>query len=101
MEVSIDNGPLVVQEYLQQLIRLNPCDIYRITERPPEVAVTLWLYEHIRQFIIELNLLVNVLEENCHCHKMNVTEQWQFLCASHSHPQEVKHTLFSATPLII
>jgi len=51
-------GPFAVQEYLQQLIRNDPSEINKIIRTPENVDETVWQYEHIRQFILELNLLV-------------------------------------------
>jgi acetoacetate decarboxylase len=52
------NGPFAAQEYLQELIRNDPSNIAKICEPPKEVDESVWQYEHIRQFILELNLLV-------------------------------------------
>lgn len=51
-------GPFAVQEYLQELIRSDPANIQKIIELPNAVDESVWQYEHIRQFILELNLLV-------------------------------------------
>ena len=56
--ISTMKGPFAVQEYLQELIRSEPSNIKRIVEPPPNVDESVWQYEHIRQFILELNLLV-------------------------------------------
>ncbi len=57
-DISRMNGPFAVQEYLQELIRNEPANVVKICELPPEVDESVWQYEHIRQFILELNLLV-------------------------------------------
>ena len=36
----------------------DPSNVKKICEPPPEVDEAVWQYEHIRQFILELNLLV-------------------------------------------
>ena len=62
-------GPFAAQEYLQELISNNiisltfskvndPSNIVKICEPPKEVDEAVWQYEHIRQFILEMNLLV-------------------------------------------
>ena len=102
-------GPFAVQEYIQELIRHNPTDIKKIIEPPPDVDISVWQYEHMRQFILELNLLVVHLEDICtiaSCPKMKATDEWLYLCASHKTPQEcsaidyMTHTLDHATALI-
>ena len=85
-------GPFAVQEYIQEKIRLDPSDIKGICETPPEVDESAWQYEHIRQFLLELNLLVVELQGVCttkQCPKMKATDDWLYLCASHDMPQEV------------
>jgi len=67
-DIANMNGPFAVQEYLQELISKtqlishlignDPSNIARICEVPKEVDESVWQYEHIRQFILELNLLV-------------------------------------------
>lgn len=57
-EIAKMNGPFAVQEYLQELIRNEPANVMKICDLPPEVDESVWQYEHIRQFILELNLLV-------------------------------------------
>nr|AIA82462.1 phocein [Stentor coeruleus] len=108
-EYSNMSGPFAVQEYIQELIRANPSDIKKIIEPPPDVDISVWQYEHMRQFILELNLLVVYLENICTmttCPKMKATDEWLYLCASHKTPQEcsaidyMTHTLDHATALI-
>ena len=56
---------------------------------PKEVDESVWQYEHIRQFILELNLLVVQLQGLCTkelCPKMKATDEWLYLCASHKQP---------------
>lgn len=61
------SGPFAVQEYLQELISNknlefflgnDPANVKKICEPPKEVDEVVWQYEHIRQFILEMNLLV-------------------------------------------
>lgn len=84
-------GPFAVQEYIQELIRHDSSNIEKIIERPRDVDDSVWQYEHMRQFIIELNLLVVYLQGSCtsiSCPKMKATEEWMYLCASHKTPQD-------------
>ena len=83
--------PFAVREYLQEKIRNDPSDIEGICKPPEDVDENLWQYEHIRQFLLELNLLVVQLQgiwTSQTCPKMKATEDWLYLCASHDFPQE-------------
>ncbi len=85
-------GLFYIQEYIQEVIRTYPSDIKKIIEAPKEVDVSVWKYEHLRQFILELNLLVVQLQGECTkqtCPKMKATDDWQYLCAAHKDVQEV------------
>ena len=57
-DISNMNGPFAAQEYLQELIRNDPSNIAKICEPYKEVYQSVWQYKDIRQFILELNLLV-------------------------------------------
>lgn len=86
-------GLFSVQEYIQELIRDNPSDVKKIIEAPAEVDLSVWKYEHLRQFILETNLLIVQLQGVCTkqtCEKMKATDDWQYLCAVHKETQEVK-----------
>jgi hypothetical protein len=87
-------GLFSVQEYIQELIRDNPSDVKKIIEAPAEVDLSVWKYEHLRQFILETNLLIVQLQGVCTkqtCEKMKATDDWQYLCAVHKETQEVKN----------
>lgn len=59
---------------------------------PKGVDTYLWQYEHLRQFMIELNALVASIDGICtkvSCPIMKATDEWVFLCAAHSTPKEV------------
>jgi len=107
-EFSSMQGPLAVQEYIQELIRNDPSNIAKIIEPPPEVDLNVWQYEHLRQFILELNLLVTQLNGICTpqtCPKMQAND-WLYLCASHKKEQEcsaidyMTHNLDFATSVL-
>ena len=57
LDVSELTGPFAAQEYLQSLIR-SPEPVADIVSTPKGINGNLWQYEHIRYFIIELNLLL-------------------------------------------
>lgn len=40
-------------------------NVQRICEPPNDVDINVWQYEHLRQFILELNLLVTQLKGIC------------------------------------
>ena len=71
------------------LVGNDPANVVKICEPPKEVDESVWQYEHIRQFILELNLLVVQLQGICTsrtCPKMKATDEWLYLCASHRQP---------------
>ena len=61
-------------------------NIERIIEKPPSVDLGVWKYEHIRQFVLELNLLATSLRDICgreSCPTMKGSAESEFLCAAH------------------
>ena len=102
-------GEFSVQEYIQELIRSDPANIVKICEPPKGADLAVWQYEHLRQFVLELNLLVVQLQGICNaksCPKMKATEEWLYLCACHPTTQECPaidymiHTLDYAASLL-
>eukprot|EP01083_Nonionella_stella_P146700 461731_1 len=100
-------GAFAYQEHIQELISSDKTNLNKICTLPPEQDQHVWVMEHIRQFIQELNMLVVYLDPACNettCPKMTASK-WEFLCATHPQPQEccaidyIQHTLngFSAT----
>ena len=84
-------GLFSVQEYIQELIRDNPSDIQKIIKLPQDVDLGVWKYEHLRQFILETNLLIVQLQGLCtkqSCPKMKATDDWLYLCAVHKETLE-------------
>ena len=82
-EFSKKKGLFAVQEYIQELIREDPSDIKLIITPPKDVDILVWKYEHIRQFILETNLLIVQLQGICTkhtCPRMKATEDWLYLC---------------------
>lgn len=58
---------------------------------PEGVNQNLWLYEHVCQFVTELNLLIVKLHGICTaetCPKMKATDVWLYKCACHNQPQD-------------
>jgi Mob1/phocein family. len=107
-DFSSMQGPLAVQEYIQELIRNDPSNVKKIIEPPEEVDINVWQYEHMRQFILELNLLVTQLNGVCtpqSCPKMKAND-WLYLCAAHKKEQEccaidyMTHNLDLATSIL-
>ena len=91
-EYSKMKGLFAVQEYIQELVRHDPSNIQKIIEKPSEVDLTLWIYEHLRQFILETNLLIVQLQGVCTkqtCPKMKATDDVLYMCAVHKETLEV------------
>jgi len=94
------------QEYIQDRIRIDETNIDSILKAPEGHDVNVWLYEQIRQFTLELNHFSVLFKDICNqntCPKMKATDDWLFLCASHSSIQECSaidyfiHTLDSTS----
>jgi hypothetical protein len=43
----------------------DSANIERIIERPGQIDINTWKYEHVRQFVLELNLLATSLKDIC------------------------------------
>jgi len=105
-----EGGPLSIPEYIQDLIREDASNIDRIYELPNDEADPLvWQYEHLRQFVIEFNLLLVALGDECTpdtCPRMTASNEWQYLCAAHRKPQDcaaidyMRHTIDGSTALL-
>ena len=90
-DYSKKKGLFSVQEYIQELIRDNPANVKKIIEPPKGVDLNAWKYEHLRQFILETNLLIVQLKGICTkdtCPKMQASQDWLYLCAVHKEPQD-------------
>ncbi|KAG0730146.1 MOB kinase activator-like 4 [Chionoecetes opilio] len=103
------DSTLVVQQYIQQTIRVDHNNIDTILNAPETQDEGVWKYEHLRQFCMELNGLAVRLQGECQpstCTQMTATEQWIFLCAAHKTPKEcpaidyTRHTLDGAACLL-
>jgi len=88
------DGAFSTQEYIQQKIRHNPravVDIVRLPEKEDSSTdEKVWIYEQLRQFLIECNFLVSAIASECTeetCPKM-VVAKWEILCAAHKKPKE-------------
>jgi len=80
------DGQFAIQEYIQQLIRKDPSDIATICKCPKGHDSNVWILEHLRIFLAQLNLLAVYLSEDCtgeSCPMMVATKDWEFLCAAH------------------
>jgi hypothetical protein len=108
-DYSQKTGPLAVQEYIQELIRFNSSDIEKIIEPPLGCDVGTWQYEHIRQFLLESNLLVTQLQNVCNetiCPVMRINND-TYKCTVHETWTECSaidymiHNLDSATEILL
>lgn len=95
------DGPFGIQEYIQQSQRLYPDEILKLVKCPEDQDENVWVYEQLRQFLIDMNQIVVILAPVCtssSCPKM-IASKYEFLCAAHGKPQEcsaidyVIHTL--------
>jgi len=102
-------GTFAAQEYLHQLILKDPSNVAAIIQHPPSVDKNVWILEHLRRFLSELNLLMVYLDDECTvdtCPKMCATKDWEFLCAAHEEPKKccamdyVSHTLVGFVSLL-
>ena len=107
-------GPLAVQEYIQELISL-----FVFTQETTQAifrklfknhSKQIWKYEHIRQFVLELNLLATSLKDICSkdsCPTMKGSSDSEFLCAAHKTPiyctaiDYMVHNLDQATSILL
>ena len=64
-EFSEMEGPLAVQEYIQQMIRMDSSEVDTIITIPKGCDKNVWVCEHIRQLVLELNLFVTQLKSYC------------------------------------
>jgi len=97
------------QEYLQQMIHKDPSDVLAVIKLPHGQDKPVWILEHLRRFLMELNLMVVFLDDECTvdtCPKMCATQDWEFLCAAHPEPKKCSaidytiHTLTGFTALL-
>jgi hypothetical protein len=107
-DYPLKKGPLALQEYLQEMVRNSPGEVAKLVEPPAGADTLAWQFEHLRQFILELNLLVTHLRSACtreHCGKMKSLEGVA-LCSVHKVAQECSamdyahHNLDHATTLL-
>lgn len=91
------DGPLSAQEFIQLQINADSGNIAAITALPRGCPRNVWVYEHLRQFIAQLNALIALLarggegdqaapEDACtpqSCSSMTCTDKWGYLCAAH------------------
>ncbi|RHY30158.1 hypothetical protein DYB32_004561 [Aphanomyces invadans] len=103
------NGPFQAEQRIQREIRVNPRNVKAIYDLPEDIDVYIWQYEHLRQVVKELNILVALLDGACtkqSCTIMKATDDWVFLCAAHKQPKEccafdyIVHTLDNANQLL-
>lgn len=105
-------APLRVSEYIQDCLRSDPSDFDRSFDClafEDGLDPLLVQYEHLRQFLIEFNLLLVRLSDECTpetCPKMTASNEWQYLCAAHRKTQDcaaidyMTHTIDGSTALL-
>lgn len=63
---------------------IDTSDVVSICALPKGVEESVWLLEHLRVFVGELNQLIRCIEDVCNaesCPVMQCTKDWEFLCA--------------------
>jgi hypothetical protein len=63
----------------------------KLIEPPKGININVLKYEHLRQFILETNLLIVQLKGVCTKEtfpKMKATDDWLYLCSVHKETQE-------------
>jgi len=108
--LSENESSLAIPEYIQDLIREDSSEIDKIYELPSnDTNPLVWQYEHLRQFVIEFNIILVALGDECTpetCPKMTASNEWQYLCAAHRKPQDcaaidyMTHTIDGSTALL-
>ena len=103
-------GTLAVQQLVQQQLRVarekarrgDPVPVEALVTAADDQDVTLWQYEQLRQFTIDLNELTVRMMGECtmeSCPRMKATSEWLYLRAAHRMPKECsaidycRHTL--------
>lgn len=84
---------LAIQEYIQMAIKYHRSNMDILTTLPSGSEQNIWIYEHLRQIIIELNFFLVRLSDECDsttCPEMKATDSWVFLCAGHGSKQAPK-----------
>mmetsp|Transcript_46954 Transcript_46954/g.92434 ORF Transcript_46954/g.92434 Transcript_46954/m.92434 type:complete len:203 (+) Transcript_46954:63-671(+) len=92
------DSQFATQEYIQFLIRKDCFDVEQICEKPEQFDEAVWIYEHLRMLIAELNKLVICLDKICTSSSCPVmcANDLEFLCACHG-PRPVKCSAISYT----
>ncbi|CEG35584.1 mob-like protein phocein isoform x1 [Plasmopara halstedii] len=102
-------GAFEVEQQIQRQIRADPTALSLIYDVPDDKDTYLWQYEHLRQVMKELNVLVARLDGSCtrdSCPVMKATDDWVFLCAAHKAPKEccafeyIVHTMDNVNTLL-
>eukprot|EP01066_Platyproteum_vivax_P006242 Platyproteum_vivax@DN2046_c0_g1_i1.p1 len=102
-------GGMWVAEYVHLTKKEDSSRVAALYNIPPGVEELVWLYEHLRNFVVELNQLISIIGNECTCKtcpKMTASHEWQFLCAAHKKPQDcaavdyMVHTLDGSAALL-
>ena len=81
-----DRGTVAAQEYIQDLIRADPAEVDKIVRKPENCDFSIWMYEQIKQFVIEIGILALTIKDECsykNCPIMKVGNDC-FKCTVHS-----------------
>lgn len=100
---------LAIQQAIQRSIRARPRALEELYSVPDDCDTYVWQFEHLRQAMQELNVLVARLDGVCtreSCKIMKATDDWVFLCAAHKAPREccafeyILHTMDNVNTLL-
>ena len=82
--------------YLPFIKVKDPNDIEKILNCPQNQDESVWQYEHIRQFIIELNHMAVELGKECNSNTCQIMQSGteKYLCAQHPSNSEVSTFIF-------
>nr|CCA24881.1 conserved hypothetical protein [Albugo laibachii Nc14] len=106
---STSGKELVTQESIQRSIRSDPRALEELYNVPNDCDTYVWQFEHLRQTMQDLNVLVARLDGFCtreSCKVMKATDDWVFLCAAHKVPREccafeyILHTMDNVNTLL-
>lgn len=86
------DGTLSLQQHIdQQMTHEGPEDVRAVLDMPDKQDESVWKYEHLRRFTMELGHLVVLLDGVCTestCPLTKCTDEWEYFCAAHEPPQQ-------------
>jgi len=90
-DINDMEGTLSLQQYLQQKIMKDPSNMPILLTLPEQQDESVWKYEHLRQFTLELGIYLVRLDKVCtaqSCPQMKCTDEWEYFCAAHTPPKQ-------------